>query len=172
MSSIADLASIVTSGATCVALVFAGLELQRSRAQDRRRRQVETEGVAVAWRPTRNPVKGDDEGQGRWVYEFTAYNPGQLPISSVEVEIHFKLDIKRLHYEGTIEDLGRTVVLNTPVLAGRQDRTWRRTLSMKFEDADEALKKTTAVIAFDDVEGIRHHNNWPKRKPHTGGQAK
>jgi hypothetical protein len=166
MSGIADLASIVTSGATCVALVFAGLELQRSRAQDRRRRQVETEGVAVSWMPTRNPqgpMEGNHQGLGRWVYEFTAYNPGQLPISDVEVEIHFTLDIKRLHYDGSTEDLGRSLILTTPVLAGGQDRTWQRTLLMKFAVAHEALKETTAAITFDDPEGKRHRNDWPKR---------
>jgi hypothetical protein len=166
MTSIADLATIVTSGATCVALVFAGLELQRSRAQDRRRRQVETEGVAVSWVPTRNPqgpIEGDDQGHGRWVYEFTAYNPGQLPISDIQVEIHFALDIKRLHYDGSIEELGRTLIMTTPVLAGGKDRTWQRTLLMKYAGARKALKGTTAIIAFDDPEGKRHHNNWPKR---------
>jgi len=50
MTSIADLASIVTSGATCVALVFAGVQLQQTRASDRRRCRVEIEGVAVSWR--------------------------------------------------------------------------------------------------------------------------
>jgi len=173
MTSIADLASIVTSGATCVALVFAGLELQRSRAQDRRRHQVETEGVAVSWMPTRNPqgpIEGDHQGHARWVYQFTAYNPGQLPISDVRIEIHFALDITRLHYDGSTEELGRSLILTTPVLAGRQDRMWERTLLMKFAGAHEALEQTTATIAFDDPEGKHHHNNWPKRnRPPAAG---
>jgi hypothetical protein len=175
MTSIADLASIVTSGATCVALVFAGLELQRSRAQDRRRRQVEIEGVAVSWRPSRNPqgpLEGDAQGRGRWVYEFTAYNPGQLPVSDIEIKIYFTLDIQRRHYEGSIDDPARTLILTTPVLAGGKDRTWHRTLLMNFEGGRAALHDTIAVISFDDPDGVRHHNDWPKRKPQTGGQAK
>ena len=65
---------------------FAGLELRQSRARDRRNRQVEIEGVAVSWRPPEVP-RGpqDSEGRSRWVLEFTAYNPGQLPVSDVRV---------------------------------------------------------------------------------------
>jgi hypothetical protein len=175
MSSIADLASIVTSGATCVALGFAGLELQRSRAQDRRRRQVETEGVAVSWRPSRNPQgprEGDAQGRGRWVYEITAHNPGQLPISDVVIKICFALDIERLHYDGSIDKPTRILIMTAPVLAGGKERTWNRTLLMTFAGSRTALEETTAVISFDDPEGTRHHNNWPKRKPQTGSQAK
>jgi len=82
MVSIADLASIATSGATCVALVFAGLELQRSRAQVR-----------------------------------------------------------------------------------------HRTLLMNFKGGHAALENTSAVICFDDAEGARQQNKWPKRKPQADGQA-
>lgn len=171
--SIADLASIVTSGATCVALVFAGLELQRSRAQDRRRRQVETDGVAVSWRPSRNPQgprEGDAQGRGRWVYEFTAYNPGQLPISDVVIKISFTLDVERLHYDGTVDKPTRTLILTTPVLAGGKDRAWNRTLLMNYKDGRAALENTTAIICFDDAEGARHENKWPRRSPQAGGQ--
>ena len=174
MTSIADLASIVTSGATCVALVFAGLELQRSRAHDRYRRQVEIEGVAVSWSPSRNPQgprEGDAQGRGRWVYDITAYNPGQLPISNIEVKVFFVLDVQRLHYQGTIDDPVRTLILRTPVLAGGKDFTWHRTLLIKFAGAHAALKETTAVISFYDPEGTCRHNSWPKRKPQTDGQA-
>ena len=55
MSNLETIASAVSAGATCVALVFAGLELRRSRAQDLRKRRVEIEGVAVSWIPTKVP---------------------------------------------------------------------------------------------------------------------
>ncbi len=174
MVSIADLASIATSGATCVALVFAGLEFQRSRAQDRRRRQVETEGVAVSWSPSRNPqgpLERDAQGRGRWVYEFTAYNPGQLPVSDVVITVSLTLDVERLHYEGSIDKPTKTLILTTPVLAGGKDRTWHRTLLMNFKGCHAALENTSAVICFDDAEGARQQNKWPKRKPQADGQA-
>src|SRR5215472_8739535 len=63
MAGLADIASIVTSGATCVALIFAGLELRQSRARDRRNRQVEIEGVAVSWRPPEVP-RGPQDSEG------------------------------------------------------------------------------------------------------------
>jgi hypothetical protein len=80
MTGLADIASIVTGGATCAALVFAGLELRQSRARDRRNRQVEIEGVAVSWSPPEVPRGPQDpEGRSRWILEFTAYNPGSCP---------------------------------------------------------------------------------------------
>lgn len=173
MTSIADTASIVTSGATCVALVFAGLELQRSRARDRRRRRVEIEGVAVSWRPPRVPQgPEDDQGHGRWVYEFTAYNPGQLPVSDIRIEIRFALDVQRYHSDGQADEPTRMVVLETPVLAGGKERTWQRRLSMNYADSHAALPKTTAVISFIDPEDPRkrQQNRWPKREPKIGTQ--
>ena len=128
MTGLADIASIVTSGATCVALVFAGLELRQSRARDRRNRQVEIEGVAVSWRPPEVPRGPQDpEGRSRWVLEFTAYNPGQLPVSDVQVAVRFALDVERVHHDGHVDQPTRTMVLETPVLAGGTERTWRWT---------------------------------------------
>jgi hypothetical protein len=147
---------------------FAGLELRRSRAQDRRRRQVETEGVAVSWRPSRNPqgpLEGDPQERGRWVYEFTADNPGQLPIGDIVITISFTLGVERLHYDDSIDKLTKTLILTTPVLAGGKDRTWHRTLLINFKGGHAELENTSAVICFDDAEGVRHQNRWPKRKP-------
>ena len=175
MSGVADIASIVTSGATCVALVFAGLELRQSRARDRRRRQVEIEGVAVSWRPPEVPRGPQDvQGRGCWVYECTAHNPGQLPVSDVRVEILFALDVERIHYDGHIDEPTRTLTLETPVLAGGRERTWRRRLLMNYTESHAALRKTTAVISFIDPGNThsRHQNTWPKHEPQTDDQGK
>ena len=175
MTSIADIASIVTSGATCVALVFAGVELQRSRARDQRRRRIEIEGVAVSWRPPEVP-RGprDDQGRARWVYDFTAYNPGQLPISDVRIEIHFALDVERFHDDGSVEEPTRRLILETPVLAGGKERTWRRRLQMKYKDSHTALPRTNAVISFIDPEDPRRRqeNHWPKHQPKIDTQGR
>lgn len=171
MVTITDAASIVTSGATCVALVFAGRELQLSRALDWRRRRVELEGVAVSWRPPQVP-RGpeEDRGRGLWVYDFTAYNPGQLPISDVRVEVTFALDVERVHYDRDTEEPTRTLILETPVLAGGKERTWHRRLLMNYEDSHAALPKTTAIISFINPEdpSKRQENRWPKSSGHTG----
>ena len=111
------------------------------------------------------PREGDIQGRGRWVYNITAYNPGQLAISNIEVKVYFVLDVQRLHYQGTIDDPVKTLILTTPVLAGGKDFTWHRTLLIKFAGAHAALKETTAVISFSDPEGMHYHNNWPKCKP-------
>jgi hypothetical protein len=174
MTGLADIASIVTSGATCVALVFAGLELRQSRARDRRNRQAEIEGVAVSWSPPEVPRGPQDpEGRSRWILEFTAYNPGQLPVSDVRVEVHFALDVERVHYDGHADPPTRTMVLETPVLAGGKERTWRRTLRMNYAASHAALRETTAVVSFVDLEDprTRHQNIWPKHQPQTDDQG-
>jgi hypothetical protein len=84
-----------------VALEFAGSELRRSRAHDRRKRRVEIEGVAVSWVPTEVPRAAQDgQGIAGWVYQFTACNRGPLPISDVRVEIQLALKVQRVHYDG------------------------------------------------------------------------
>ena len=174
MTGLADIASIVTSGATCAALVFAGLELRQSRARDRRNRQVEIEGVAVSWSPPEVPRGPQDpEGRSRWVLEFTAYNPGQLPVSDVRVAVHFALDVERVHYDGHADPPTTTMVLETPVLAGGKERTWRRTLRMNYAASHAALRETTAVVSFVDLEDprTRHQNIWPKHRPQTDDQG-
>ena len=116
MNAFASVAGVVSSIATCVALIFAGIEFRRVRSQDRLKRQVEIEGVAVSWRrlygpiPPLSKVQSDSElprtshdaqGRAAWEYEFTAYNPGDLPISDVRVEIHFPVSRARNSWTAT-----------------------------------------------------------------------
>lgn len=168
MSIFAYVAGIVSSVATCAALIFAGLEFRRSRAQDRHKRQVELEGVAVSWQPPEVPRTAHDAcGRATWEYEFTAYNPGDLPISDVQVEIHFAIPVVRIRYDGHLDEPSQVIVLEaTPVLAGHGSRTWHRRLVMNYEAAQGPLRRTKAVISFiapdDDVHN-RHMNYWPKQ---------
>jgi hypothetical protein len=64
------------------------------------------------------------------------------------------------------------MILETPVLAGGKERTWRRTLGMNYADSHAALRQT-AVISFADLEdpGTRHQNIWPKHPPQTDDQG-
>jgi hypothetical protein len=87
------------------------------------------------------------------------------------ITISFTLDVERLHYDDSIDKPARTLILTTPVLAGGKDRTWHRTLLMNIRGGHAALENTSAVICFDDAEGSRHQNRWPKRKPQADGQA-
>src|SRR5258708_19656759 len=153
MTGLADIASIVTSGGTCAALVCAGLELRQSRARDRRNRQVEIEGVAVSWSPPEVP-RGPQapEGRSRWILEFTAYNPGQLPVSDVRVAVHFALDVERVHYDAHVDPPTRTMVLETPVLAGGKERTWRRTLRRNYPASHSPLRYTPPLLSFPHLE--------------------
>lgn len=166
MSNVADIASIVSAGATCVALVFAGVELRRSRAADRRKRRVEIEGVAVSWVPVEAPRAPQDEhGQASWVYEFTACNPGSLPISDVCVEVAFALPVRRVNYDGHLDAPTDKVVLETPVITGGGQRTWRRRLLLDYATAGDALPRTRALVSFTDPDdpSRTQHNVWPKR---------
>ncbi|MGI8448224.1 MAG: hypothetical protein ACR2MP_13790 [Streptosporangiaceae bacterium] len=174
MDGVADIASIVSAAATCVALVFAGFELRRSRTHDQRKRRIEIEGVAVSWVPIEVPRTAQDEqGIASWVYQFTACNPGPLPISDVRVEIHFALKVQRVHYDGHRDDPADHLVLVTPVLAGGGERTWRRRLLMSFADSRGALPMTQAEISFIDPDdmGKRQRNHWPKNLPAAGEQG-
>ena len=165
MNSFVNVASLVSSAATCAALIFAGLQFQRSRRQDRHKRQVEIDGVAVSWRPPEVPRTAHDaHGQATWEYEFAAYNPGGLPISDVRVEIHFVIPVVRIRYDGHLDEPTKVIVLEaTPVLAGHGTRTWRRRLVMNYEDSRSALRQTKAVISFIDPENAHHINYWPKQ---------
>lgn len=168
MSSLADLASIATAGATCVALVFAGSELRRSRAHDLRKRRVEIEGVAVSWVPLEAPRAAEDaSGQAVWRYEFTACNPGPLPISDVRAEITFALKVQRVRHDEHLDDPVDRLVLVTPVLQGGGQRTWHRTLVMNYADGHEKLPRTRATISFLDPDEPqrRQCNYWPKTMP-------
>jgi len=105
--------------------------------------------------------------------EFTAYNPGQLPVSDVRVAVQFALDVERVHYDGHVDHPTRTIVLETPVLAGGKERTWRRTLRMNYAASHAALRETTAVVSFVDLENprTRHRNTWPKHQPQNDDQG-
>jgi hypothetical protein len=180
MNAFASVAGVVSSAATCIALIFAGFEFRRSRTQDRRKRQVEIDGVAVSWRRLYGPIPPlskvqsgselprtlhDAQGRAAWEYEFTAYNPGDLPISDVRVEIHFPIPVARLR-RGHLEDSTMIIVLeSTPVLAGHGSRTWHRRLVMDYEKAQGALHEIKALISFIEPEEAhkRHTNYWPKQ---------
>jgi hypothetical protein len=167
MSMVAYVASIASSVATCAALIFAGLEFRRSRRQDEHKQRVAIEGVAVSWRPPEVPKSPHNAaGQATWEYEFTAYNPGELPISDVKVEVHFAIPVMRIRYDGTLEAPTQTLVLEgAPVLAGHGTREWDRRLVMNYEKAHVALRQTKAEISFADPEdpSKRHTNRWPKQ---------
>lgn len=172
MSDLAAVASTVSAGATCVALAFAGLELRRSRAQDLRKRRVEIEGVAVSWIPTEVPrAAQDDQGRASWVYEFTACNPGPLPVSDVRIEVFFAIKVQRVHYDGHLDDPADKLVLVTPVITGGGDRIWRRRLLLDYAGSAEALPRTRAVISFTDPDDPhrRQENSWPKQPRTTSG---
>jgi hypothetical protein len=168
MSDLADVASMVTAGATCVALLFAGSELRRSRAHDLRKRRVEIEGVAVSWVPIEVPrTAQDEEGLASWVYEITAFNPGPLPISDVRVEILLALEVQRVRHDGHRDDRVGSLVLATPVLVGGGERKWRRRLLMNYDASHDALRQTRAIVSFLDPDDAdrRQRNSWPKHLP-------
>jgi hypothetical protein len=87
------------------------------------------------------------------------------------VEVHFDLDVQRVRHDRHIDDATRTLFMQTPVIAGRHERTWRRSLRMKYADAYAALTGTTATISFIDPEDKPRKNIWPKHLPNSNGQG-
>ncbi|GAA3530752.1 hypothetical protein GCM10022234_29950 [Aeromicrobium panaciterrae] len=159
--TVGDIATWVGSIATVCALGFAGWQLRSSRRAELAVRQAEIKGVAVEWRATVVPRVPDPDGSGMWVYEITVNNPGRLPITYVEVEVTFPVDVRRHHHDGHVGRPVRSFTLSAPVVVAGGNRPWKRRLYIPFESRNE-LKRTTAVVTFQVADGGRYSNRWPR----------
>ena len=154
-----DVASWVTGAATAGALVFAGLQVRQGNAQARTDRRIELDGVSVSWRAPVVPGGPDKDGNALWHYTFTAQNPGRLPIVGIGIKIHFKMEVRRLHFDGHIGSPTKVLHLTTPVLPGGADRPWDRKVIIAW-DKRPLLTETTATIRFTDLDHGAHANRW------------
>jgi hypothetical protein len=157
-----DLAAWFTGAVTAIGLLFAGYQVLLLRRQHEREREVEIRGVAVEWRTLDPPNHADPDGTSAATYEITAYNPGKLPVRDVDVTLSFPIDVRRVRYQGGIDDPARTLTVDAPVIAGGQHRVWRRRLMIDFEQ-HEQLRRIQATIRFLDADGRPQENLWGRK---------
>jgi|KBSSwiStaDraftv2_1062776.scaffolds.fasta_scaffold03029_9 hypothetical protein len=163
MSGVAwgDVATWVSGVATVGAVVFAGLQVRLVRREQEHERALELRSVTLAWQPTSVETEGhaDELGRAKSVYEFVVHNPGRLAITDISVLVTFPCDVERTHYDGSADGPTRTLVLETPVVAGGSSRSWRRGIRLLVRDR-EVLRQTTAVLTFLDLDKQRHESHW------------
>ncbi|KQS69278.1 hypothetical protein ASG41_21955 [Modestobacter sp. Leaf380] len=140
-------------------LFFAGWQLRLLRAQRDREREVEQRGVAVMWRAKDVPTTADADGSSAASYEFTVYNPGKLPVRDVVVSVELPIEVRREHYDSSVDPTTSTLTLDTPVIAGGQHRVWVRRLRMQFDDRDR-MRRMQCTVTFADLEGKTYTNLW------------
>lgn len=157
-----DVIGWLTTAFALTGLFFAGWQLRLLRAQRDREREIEQRGVAVMWRAHDVPTAGGPDGSSASNYEFTVYNPGKLPVRDVVVSVSLPLEVVRQHYDGSTEPPTSTLTLDTPVVAGGQQRVWARRLRIQFDDR-ERMREMRCTVTFVDLEGRSHTNHWGRR---------
>jgi hypothetical protein len=100
-------------------------------------------------------------------------NPGRLPIDDVHVHWMFPCDVVRVRHDGIADDPTNVLTLSAPVLVGGGKRAWRRHLLIDYSCKDR-LSEIYADVTFNDIEGHRRTNRWPRSKRESlsrGGSA-
>jgi hypothetical protein len=150
--------------AAFLAAGFAAWELRRGLLDRRAQEAAHRNGVAVMWLPLIRPNRADASGDGTWTYQITVQNPGPLPILDVVVTLSFTTDVHRRHYDRSVDQPVRELTLHQPVVLAHGERTWKRTVVVPFEHRD-ALRKTSASVAFKPVDQPRQTNYMDGRPP-------
>src|SRR5689334_4623021 len=95
-----DVATWVGGVSTAAALGFAGVQVKLLRNDARRLRRVALDGVAVTWRVLDAPACAEPDGTSAATYRFKAHNPGDLPITHVDVRMQVPIQVQRIHTDG------------------------------------------------------------------------
>jgi hypothetical protein len=150
--------------------MFAGYQVWLLNRQARNDRRVVLEGVAVSWRPVEAPSRAErPDGRSKWLYEVVVVNPGRLPIDDVHVRWTFPCEVVRVRHDGITDEPTKMLRLSAPVLVGGGERAWRRHLLIDYDNKDKLIE-IHAEVAFNDIEGRRRTNRWPRvrRQPLAG----
>ncbi|WP_447925139.1 hypothetical protein [Georgenia muralis] len=159
-----DAIELIAAVAALGAVLIAVFEYSRGRKERREGAEAELDGVAVAWHPRTRPNKAEPDGAANWEYIIMVNNPGMLPIRDVRVLLRFPVHVRRLHYDGTLDEPQLTLELRQPVIIGGGTRTWRRHLRIPFADAQH-LHRTTADVVFTPLRGRPRTNHMDGRPP-------
>jgi hypothetical protein len=148
--------------AAAVGLIFNGWQVMLQNQQARRDRRVANEGVVVSWKPLRAPQVPDPDGTVTWTFRIYVRNPGQLPIDNIEIRWYPGTEVRRVQYNGGLDDPTTVLEMDTSVLAGGEGRDWERDVVLSFKNKD-ALDDMRATVSFTTIDGKRCHNAWPRR---------
>lgn len=142
-------AEIVAGLGTAGALVAAVIELRGQRVQQLDQRVAEISAVSLTLDVVERPQPAANEADlVRYVYRYTAHNPGRYPISNVRVNLTFPGDVQRVHYNSERDASASAMQLTTPAIAPRSSHSWSRTLLVQSRLIDE-MKETISRMSFD-----------------------
>jgi hypothetical protein len=161
---VAERIAMASSIIAAIGLVFTGHQVWLLNRQFRYERRVVVDGVAVSWRPVEAPSRAErDDGTSKWVYEVVLVNPGRLPIDDVQIRWTFPCDVVRLRHDGIMDEPATVLTLSAPVLVGGGQRSWRRHLLIDYGRKHDLIE-TYAEVTFNDIEGQRRSNRWPRAR--------
>jgi hypothetical protein len=147
-----------------IALLFTGYQVWLLNRQFRYERRVVVDGVAVSWRPVEAPSRAErDDGTSKWVYEVMLVNPGRLPIDDVQIRWTFPCGVVRVRHDGILDEPTTVLMLSAPVLVGGGQRSWRRHLLIDYSRKHDLIE-TYADVTFNDIDGLRRSNRWPRAR--------
>jgi hypothetical protein len=170
---VADWIAVASAVAAAIGLMFAGYQVWLLNRQARHDRRVVLDGVAVSWRPVESPSRAERaDGTSKWLYELVLVNPGRLPIDDVHIRWIFPCDVVRLRHDGVVDPPTNTLMLSAPVVVGGDRRSWRRHLLIDYSRIHD-LATTYAEVTFNDIDGHRRTNRWPRtaRLPLNAGAS-
>jgi len=156
----AEWATWVGAIATLAGFGIATVQLRGLRSDRVRAREADLRGVAVSIDVVRKPTEADAAYGVHWVYRFTVVNPGSLPISDVVVEVRFPVDVRRRHYDNSVDEPGRDIEMRTPVVPGGGRKSWERKLLIDAS-ARHVVQRSTATVTFDIPDAGRLKTLWP-----------
>jgi hypothetical protein len=156
--------AVVSSLIAAIGLIFTGYQVYLLNRQARQDRRVVLDGVAAAWRPVQAPSHPEEgDGTSTWQYQLVLVNPGRLPIDDVQIKWFFPCQVVRLRHKGVTDKPTSVLTLSAPVLVGGGERTWERWLRIDYSQKAN-LAATYAEVSFNDIDGQRHTNRWPRRQ--------
>ncbi len=136
----------------------------RSVHERRRAALAEIEAVAVSWHSYETPVHPESDGTALWRYAITVQNPGRLPVRAVQVQLAFPRPVRRLHYDGSMDDPTLTFELHQAVVLAGDRRTWKRAFVLPFAERD-SLKAVGGRVTFVTNDGKSHTNIMDVQTP-------
>lgn len=162
--SVTDWASTTSVLIAAAGLAYTGSQFQLLTKDRKKERGLGVDGVCVSWFPEYNPRPNEllKDGTAIWKYVISVYNPGRFPISQVEIDLHFTVDVRRVRGEH-LDDVTTSIHLTQPVVAGGASRPWNRYLRIDYKEGRRRLHETVATVTFIDFDGREHTNEWPKQ---------
>ena len=156
----------VAAFAAVAAIGWGVWEFRRRNVEDLDERVAELLGVTLTYELQKPRPSQARERAGTFTYRFTVHNPGRLPITEVSAWMTYPGLVRRVHYDGTVDEARSTYEMNVASVAGHGQHTWPpRKLQVPVELWSE-MRKTTARISFHAPDVGPYETTWPKVRTH------